>query len=139
MVLLADQQSAWTDNGEPIVCILKTGTVGNPYVKTQIKHISAKFGVLRKSTAKVRIAVFQNGSDMEPPNVQQNASLGMTAIIGEAAGSYNRPQVMTDFVQVDFVPVYDNKSIGLEQVIEYRYTDGEGFEFRGHIVEYEEK
>lgn len=136
LVLKADQQSAFTDNGTPFDCIIRTGVIGNAYHKTEIIRIIAKFGICYRPEAKVRVAVWQNGSNAEPPASVHSANLYFKAALVSASAS-NKPTDYEDFVQIEFTPKYD-KPLGLEPQIEYRFASGEGFEFRGHEIEFKE-
>jgi hypothetical protein len=136
VVVLADQQSAFTDNTVPFTCLIRTGVIGNPYKHTKISRITAKFGVLQKASATVDIRVLQMGSDT--PVAQYTANLNSMAPVGQVAGSLNPPAPMADFVQVEFVPDYKGRAVQLEPQVEFQYAGGEGFELRGYIIEFEE-
>lgn len=125
VICLADQQSAFTDNGAPYDCIIRTGAIGDPYRKTKITRVRTKWDIGSQPASKVRCAVWEEGRSIEPPQAAYDLSL------------YRKKdgKDLEDLVQHNFTPSYRSVA-GREPQIEYRFTPSEGIGFRGHSVEF---
>jgi hypothetical protein len=126
-VVKFDQQSSATDNGVDRPVVIRTGAFGNPFRKIRILRVRFIWSAALSAGASIRVAIFQDGRESEPPVAQASFSLQR---IGEEG-------FHEEFRVHEWEVSYDTVSPGRRPFVEFQCAGREPMWFGGYEVEYE--
>lgn len=129
-----DQVSQFTDDSRATHydCIIKTGALGDSFMRNRIDRVKVKARVSGLAEAKMRIAVYQDGRIHEPPVWEDSVSLARTDAQGGDATKYNPVQHREGPVVKIAKPKKLGCEAGYETQVEFRYSGSDSFEFNGY-------
>ncbi|MCR4338869.1 MAG: hypothetical protein NUW01_03165 [Gemmatimonadaceae bacterium] len=130
-----DQAGTWRDDSVDYDCVIKTGALGDSFLKNRIERVKVKCRVSGLADAKMRVAVYQDGKVHEPPVWEDSVGLGRTDAQGGPATKYNPVQHREGPIVKIAKPKNPVYEAGFETQIEFRYSGNDSFEFDGYEAE----